>query len=168
MPGGYGDDQMFFPQNSPLHGGVLETDAAKPDIDPTVLERGDLADAGQGPRNGLEYRDAVARRVGTKATDAFFAAYVATGLPHTSGGRPPGSAGAPAYGIPGRIDLLDVLEGWVERGRKPADALLLTLHETTAPYRVVASRPMCKCSTWSRFSGRPDQGNDWQRYSCVR
>lgn len=133
-----------------------------------LILREDLSDAGQGPRNGLEYRDAVARRVGAKATDAFFAAYVATGLPHTSGGIPPGSAGAPAYGIPGRIDLLDVLEDWVERGGKPADALLLTLHETTAPYRVLASRPMCKYGAWSRFAGRPEQGNDGHRYSCVR
>lgn len=157
---------------------VLEVSAIMDATDPDLaafrarggklILRENLGDAGQGPRNGLEYRDAVARRLGTKATDSFFLAYVATGLPHTSGGIDPGTHGAPAFGIPGRIDLLDAIENWVERGRKPGGNLMLTLHENAPPYRVIASKPMCRYGTWPHFGGRPGEGADGTRYDCRR
>ncbi|WDF74505.1 tannase/feruloyl esterase family alpha/beta hydrolase [Novosphingobium sp. KACC 22771] len=131
-----------------------------------LILREDLADSGQGPFNSLQYRDAVARLMGQKTTDAFFAAYVATGLPHTSGGIDPGTPGAPAYGIPGRIDLLDVLEDWVERGRKPGAALILTLHDPAQPERVTASKPMCRYGTWPFFTGQPGEGANGSKYEC--
>lgn len=131
-----------------------------------LILREDLADSGQGPFNSLQYRDAVARLMGQKTTDAFFAAYVATGLPHTSGGIDPGTPGAPAYGIPGRIDLLDVLEDWVERGRKPGAGLMLTLHDAAQPERVIASKPMCRYGTWPYFTGKPGEGADGTKYMC--
>lgn len=131
-----------------------------------LILREDLADSGQGPFNSLQYRDTVARLMGQKTTDAFFAAYVATGLPHTSGGIDPGTPGAPAYGIPGRIDLLDILEDWVERGRKPGASLMLTLHDTAQPEHVIASKPMCRYGTWPYFTGKPDEGADGTKYVC--
>lgn len=131
-----------------------------------LILREDLADSGQGPFNSLQYRDTVARLMGQKATDAFFAAYVATGLPHTSGGIDPGTPGAPAYGIPGRIDLLDVLENWVERGVKPGAGLMLTLHDGARPEQVIASKPMCRYGTWPYFTGTPGEGANGAKYMC--
>lgn len=131
-----------------------------------LILREDLADSGQGPMNALHYRDAVARFMGAKAANSFFLAYVATGLPHTSGGIEPGTPGAPPYGTPGRIDLLDTLENWVEHGRKPGVSLMLTLHDPSQQNRVTASKPMCRYGTWPYFTGRKNEGADGSKYAC--
>ena len=148
-------------------------DATDPDLSAfrarggKLILREDIADAGQAPRNPLDYYDAVSRKLGKKATSGFFAAFVAAGLPHTSGGIEAGSPGAPSYGIAGRIDLLSLLEDWVERGRKPKSKQMLTLHDKADPHRVTASRPMCSYGTWPVFTGKGKE-SDGNRYSCRR
>lgn len=131
-----------------------------------LILRENVSDSGQGPFNALHYYDAVGRLMGEKTRDSFFLAYVATGLPHTSGGIDPGTRGAPAYGIPGRIDLLQVLERWVEQAEKPTPRLMLTLHDAAQPDRLISSKPLCRYGTWPYFKGSADQGADGTKYQC--
>jgi feruloyl esterase len=117
---------------------------------------------------GLNYWDAVVAKMGRSTVDQFFAAYVATGLGHTSGGVDAGSANAPSYGTPGRVDLLAQLDNWVENGVKPADQLTLTNRQPLPPYTVIASKPMCRYGTYPKFIGAGTIGGDQAgNYACV-
>jgi feruloyl esterase len=149
-------------------------DATNPDLTAffnrggKIILREDLGDKGQSPQTGLDYWNAVGAKMGKDRTEQFFAAYVATGLPHTSGGVPAGSAYAPTYGIPGRVDLLAPLEAWVERGVKPADSMTLTNRDALPPYAVTASKPMCRYPLFPRYVGTtPAGGNVAANYQCV-
>lgn len=163
------DPALFRPRVEQVSGLM---DATNPDLRAfrarggKLILREDLSDSGQAPGNALAYHDAVAKRLGKNAADSFFLAYVAAGLPHTSGGIDPGTPGAPQFGIAGRIELLDVLEGWVEHGRKPGASLMLSLHDKAAPYRTIATRPMCRYGTWAHFVGQANEGADGTKYVC--
>jgi feruloyl esterase len=106
--------------------------------------------------------------MGASQVDQFFAAYVATGLPHTSGGIAAGATAAPGYGIPGRVDLLPVLEAWVERGVAPAQQYTLTNNQALAPFAVTASKPLCRYPLYPKYTGSGTAGgSDAANYSCV-
>ena len=51
------------------------------------------------------------------------------------------------------VDLLDPLDRWVNDGTVPADALVQTVKQTTPPFRLLASRPMCRYPNYPRYSG---------------
>jgi len=122
----------------------------------------------QSPLTGLNYWDAVVAKMGRETVDQFFAAYVATGLPHTSGGNNAGASNAPGYGIPGRVDLLAVLDNWVERGTKPADQYALTNRKALPPYEVEASKPMCRYGSYPKFVGTGSaSGSLAENYTCA-
>jgi pimeloyl-ACP methyl ester carboxylesterase len=149
-------------------------DATNPDLTAffkrggKLILREDLGDKGQSALAGLNYWDAVVAKMGKATVDQFFAAYVATGLGHMSGGVDAGSPNAPAYGTPGRVDLLSQLENWVENGVKPADQMTLTNRQPLPPYAVIASKPMCRYGTYPKFTGTGATGGDQaSNYACV-
>lgn len=137
-------------------------DATNPDLSAfrarggKLILREDMSDTAQSPLTGLNYWDAVVARMGAGAVADFFAAYAATGLPHTSGGIAAGTANAPAHGIPGRVDLLAVVEDWVEKGVKPATQYTLVNKSTLAPFAEVASKPMCQYPQYPQYVGTGD------------
>ncbi len=133
-----------------------------------LILRENMSDSAQSPWTGLNYWDAVAAKMGKRTVDKFFVAYVATGLPHTSLGVDAGSANAPPYGIPGRVDLLEPLVKWVEKGEAPPTQFTLTNQEALPPHKVIASKPMCRYGTYPKFVGSsPAGGSDAKNYSCV-
>jgi hypothetical protein len=149
-------------------------DADQPDLSAflarggKIILREDLADKGQSAMAGLRYWDAVVAKMGRGKVDEFFAAFVATGLGHTSGGYDAGAPNTPSYGIPGRVDLLAPLENWVEKGIRPPDQLTLTNRKSLPPYEVVASKPMCRYGTYPRFTGAGSAGGDQAtNFACV-
>jgi pimeloyl-ACP methyl ester carboxylesterase len=149
-------------------------DATNPDLTAffnrggKLILREDLSDTAQSPLTGLNYWDAVVAKMGRQTVDQFFAAYVATGLPHTSGGINAGASKAPSYGIPGRVDLLAVLDNWVERGTKPADQYVLTNRKALPPYEVEASKPMCRYGSYPKYVGTGSaSGKLAENYSCT-
>lgn len=149
-------------------------DATNPDLTAfynrggKLILREDLGDKGQSPTTGLNYWDAVVAKMSKATVDQFFAAYVATGLGHTSGGVDAGAANAPVYGTPGRVDLLAQLDDWIEKGIKPADQLTLTNRQALTPYSVVASKPMCRYGTYPKFIGTGSSGGEQaSNYACV-
>lgn len=148
-------------------------DATNPDLTAfharggKLILREDLSDTAQSPFTGLNYYDAVRQRMGA-VTDEFFVPFVATGLPHTSGGINPGATNAPAHGIPGRFDLLPVLEAWVERGERPAQQYTLVNTQAVAPFAVTASKPMCRYPAYPRYTGTTPAGaGDAANFTCV-
>ena len=133
-----------------------------------LILREDMSDTAQSPLTGLNYWDAVVARIGASTVGEFFAAYAATGLPHTSGGIAAGTANAPAHGIPGRVDMLAVLKDWVEKGVKPAARYDLVNRQALAPFAQVASKPMCQYPTYPRYTGTDGSGAaQASNYSCV-
>ncbi len=148
-------------------------DATNPDLSAffarggKLILREDLSDTAQSPFTGLNYWDATVARLGRTTVEQSFVAYAATGLPHTSGGVVAGTPNAPAHGIPGRVDLLAQLEGWVERGVKPSDQLELVNREPLPPYNVVASKPLCRYPAYPRYVGTSPAGaNVANNYVC--
>lgn len=133
-----------------------------------IILREDLSDKGQSAMTGLRYWDAVVAKMGRDKVDGFFAAYIATGLGHTSGGYDAGAPNTPSYGIPGRVDLLAPLENWVENGIKPSAQLILTNRGPLPPYGIVASKPMCRYGLYPKFTGSGAAGGeDAANYACV-
>lgn len=149
-------------------------DATDPNLEPffrrggKLILRENIGDKGQSGRAGLNYFDAVVARMGRPTVDQFFAAYVATGLGHTSNGVEAGTPNAPAYGVPGRVDLLAQLDNWVESGVKPADQLTLVNRQPLPPYAIVASKPMCRYGSYPRFTGAGTAGGEQAgNYACT-
>lgn len=133
-----------------------------------LILRENLSDKGNSPRTGFDYYDAVVARLGQAKVDDFFVAYGATGLPHTSLGLAAGSANVPAYGTPGHIDFVGLIDDWVVKGTKPAESLVLTNRQPLPPYDIVAAKPMCRFGFYPKFVGAtPADGNRAESYACT-
>ena len=148
-------------------------DATNPDLTAffnrggKLIVKEDMADTAQSPFTALNYWDAVVARMGRDTTEQFFVAYAAPGLPHTSNGIAAGTANAPAYGIPGRIDLLGLLDDWVENGNKPAEQLTLESRDALPPHAVTAEKAMCRYPLYPRYVGPADGGAVAANYVCT-
>ena len=133
-----------------------------------LILRENLSDKGNSPQTGFDYYDAVVAKMGKDKVDQFFVAYGATGLPHTSTGLNAGTANAPAYGTPGQIDFLTLLDDWATSGVKPAESLTLTLRSPLKPYDLISSKPMCRYGSYPRYTGAtPAGGNSASNYVCT-
>ncbi|RQV07376.1 tannase/feruloyl esterase family alpha/beta hydrolase [Burkholderia cenocepacia] len=149
-------------------------DATNPDLTAffnrggKLILREDMGDSAQSPFTGLNYWNAVVAKMGQATVSKFFAAYVSTGLPHTSGGVAAGTKNAPSYGTPGSVDLLPLLEAWSEKGVAPSDSYMLVNTQPLPPYAVTASKPMCRYGTYPRYTGADASGgSNGANYACV-
>lgn len=133
-----------------------------------LILRENLSDKGNSPQTGFDYYDAVVDRLGQATVDDFFVAYGATGLPHTSPGLDAGTVNAPAYGTPGEVDLLGLIDDWVVNGSKPAESVTLANRQPLPPHDVKVSKPMCRFGFYPRYTGStPDGGSLAANYSCT-
>jgi pimeloyl-ACP methyl ester carboxylesterase len=133
-----------------------------------LILRENLSDKGNSPQTGFDYYDAVVAKMGKDKVDQFFVAYGATGLPHTSNGLAAGTPNAPAYGTPGRNDLLGLIDAWVVNGVKPPESVTLSNRSALPPYDVVASKPMCRYGFYPKYVGStPAGGNLASNYACT-
>ena len=64
------------------------------------------------------------------------------------------------------MDLVSAIENWVENGKTPPDAIPQTLKETTAPYKVIRSRPLCRYPKYPRYNGSGDP-DKMENYICA-
>jgi feruloyl esterase len=99
-----------------------------------------MSDYAQSPYAGIAYYMSVAGRMGEASVDDFMRLYVTPGADHMG-------AGAPSS-----VDMLDVLTGWVERGKAPGD-LVQQLYETKPPFAAVSARPMCRYPAYPHYRG---------------
>jgi feruloyl esterase len=99
-----------------------------------------MADYAQSPYAGIGYYNAVVGRMGQAGADGFMRLYTTPGADHMG-------AGAATS-----IDMLDVLAGWVEKGKAPGD-LVQQQYETKPPFAVVSARPMCRWPAYPHYQG---------------
>jgi Tannase and feruloyl esterase len=125
-------------------------DSTNPDLSAFAARGGKLiikehtGDYAQSPFAGIDYYKSVLGKMGREASERFLRLYVTPGADH--GGQ----------SVPDGVDILSVLEDWVEKGNAPGDALLQTQQEAAPPHAVTLSRPMCRYPMYPRYSGSGD------------
>ena len=141
-------------------------DATDPDLSAFFAHKGKLilrehgADFAQSPFQGINYYKSVIAKLGPARVNEFIRFYVTPGVSHI--GRGVDSLGAP---VPRRIDLLDVLDNWVNSGAAP-DTLTLVSQERQPPFKFLAARPMCRYPLYPRYNGRGDP-NAASSFTCT-
>ncbi len=114
-----------------------------------VLEH--MSDYAQSPYAGIQYVEAVQRRMGAQAGE-FLRLYTAPGVDHVG------------TGAPASVDMLGVISKWVERGQAPA-GLQLAEQSAKPPFAVVRTRPLCEWPLWPRYKG--GDANAAGSFECV-
>ena len=127
-------------------------DASQPDLSAFQAWGGKLIlhefsnDHAQSPYAGFEYFDAIQRRMSAAVVDQFVRLYVTAGANHAGFGP----------NLPTSVDVVSLLEQWVEQGKPPADAVVQTLQSTVPPFALLASRQMCRYPAYARYNGAGD------------
>jgi feruloyl esterase len=131
-------------------------DATNPDLSAfeqrggKLIIRSNLADYWSSPLESMNYYDAVTKSMGKDAVDQFLRYYVSPGNAHAG----PAFSGIDGTPFPYQVDLLSVLDAWVDKGQPPPrDQLVQTLHTKEEPFSVVASRPMCVYPGYPHYVG---------------
>ena len=127
-------------------------DATQPDLAAFQAWGGKLIlhefsnDYAQSPYAGYEYFDAMQRRMSAAVTDQFARLYVTAGANHVGFGPD----------VAASVDVVSLLEQWVEQGKPPADAVVQTLQAEVPPFKVLAAKPMCRYPAYARYNGMGD------------
>jgi hypothetical protein len=119
-----------------------------------------MSDHAISPFNGVAYYQSVVDKLGQMSVDSFMRFYVTPGASH--GGT--GVSSLDGSALPNGVDLLDAIDGWVDRRVAPA-ALVQVAQDSKPPFAVTASRPMCRYPEWPRYIGGPPK--DAASFSCV-
>lgn len=131
-------------------------DATDPDLSAFLTRGGKLILKGNGAdytRSLLQevsYYNGVVAKMGQAQVDSFIRFYVTPGVNH--GGEGVMSGGAP---VPSDVDLLGALDDWADGGKAPG-VLAQVTQERDTPFRVTASRPMCRYPEYPRYNGQGD------------
>jgi feruloyl esterase len=140
-------------------------DSTNPDLSRYAARGGKLilkenmADHAISPFNGITYYKSVVEKLGQASVDSFMRFYVTPGANH--GGAGVSSVNGTA--LPQGVDLLDAIDGWVDRGAPPG-SLMQVAQDPKPPFAVTASRPMCRYPQWPRYIGGPPK--DAASFSC--
>jgi feruloyl esterase len=142
-------------------------DTTNPDLSPFLARGGKLILKG----NGADYRrsilqeityyKAVVAKMGQARADSFIRFYVTPGVDHPGNGVMISGAAVPA-----KVDLLGALDGWADVGKTPAE-LVQVSQENKAPFKTVASRPMCLYPAFPRYDGKGDP-SDAASFACAK
>lgn len=124
-----------------------------------LILRENAGDMAQSAAAGIDYVAAVRERLGSARTDDFLRLYVSPASSHG------GSAASLTDGrtIPTNIDLLSVLDDWVEDGTAPGD-LVQVSRAAQAPHAITASRPLCQYPGYPHYRGGDVQAAS--SYAC--
>lgn len=141
-------------------------DATQPDLGAfrarggKLIIRENTGDTAQSALAGMQYYDSVVARMGQAAADGFVRLYVS---PVASHGGPAVSltTGTP---VPTTFDMLTVLDQWATTNTAPPDTLVQVRNDSAAPFRTVASRPMCRYPGYPHFVAGPASHAD--SYRC--
>ena len=131
-------------------------DTTDPDLSPFLNRGGKLILKGNGAdyqRSLLQevsYYKSVVAKMGQGRADSFIRFYVTPGVNH--GGEGLLANGQP---VPSDVDLLGALDSWADQGQTPGTLTQVT-QEKDAPFKVVATRPMCLYPLHPRYDGKGD------------
>jgi feruloyl esterase len=125
-----------------------------------LILKENMADHAISPFNAIEYYKRVVEKLGQASLDSFTRFYVTPGANH--GGA--GISRVDGTGLPQGVDLLDAIDGWVDRSNAPGP-LVQVAQDPKPPFAVTASRPLCRYPQWPRYMGGPP--TDAASFSCV-
>ena len=109
-----------------------------------------MGDFAQSPYAGIEYYKAIVATLGKRAADDFVRAYVSPGADHGGGNAP------------SQVDMVAVLENWVENGIAPGNLV----QAQSSPASLARTRPMCQYPAWPRYVG--GDANVASSFRCTR
>lgn len=142
-------------------------DSTNPDLsaffahDGKLIIRANGGDLALSPMAAINYFNAVTERVGQQAVDQSARLYVSPASTHSG----PAASVTDASAVATMVDLLDPLDRWVNDGTAPAEALVQTVKSPTPPFKLEASRPMCRYPNYPHYTG----GDRWraESYKCT-
>jgi Tannase and feruloyl esterase len=141
-------------------------DATDPDLSAFLARGGKLILKGNGADyqrsvlQEIDYYKSVVAKMGQDRVDQFMRFYVTPGVNHPGNGvMNDGKA------VPAKLDMLGVLDAWVDAGKAP-DILLQVSQEEKAPFKTIASRPMCRYPLSPRYDGHGD-AKEAASFTCA-
>jgi Tannase and feruloyl esterase len=131
-------------------------DATDPDLSAfqarggKLILKGNGADYQRSVLQEIDYYKSVVAKMGQDRADQFTRFYVTPGVNHPGNGvMRDGKA------VPAKLDMLGVLDAWVDSGMAP-DTLMQVSQQEQAPFKTIASRPMCRYPLSPRYDGHGD------------
>lgn len=124
-----------------------------------VILKGNGADYQRSLMQEIAYYNSVVSKMDQQRADQFIRFFVTPGVNHAGNGLL--ASGAP---VPAKVDLLGALDSWVAAGKAP-DQLTQVTQEREVPFKVTASRPMCRYPLTPRYDGRGDP-NEASNFAC--
>ena len=125
-----------------------------------LILKGNGADYQRSVMQEITYYNSIVARMGQSRVDQFLRFYVTPGVNHAGNGLL--SSGA---AVPAKVDLLGALDTWVDTGTAPGQLLQVT-QETQMPFKVTASRPMCRYPLTPRYDARGDP-SEAKSFACA-
>ncbi len=125
-----------------------------------LILKGNGADYQRSVMQEITYYNSVVARMGRERVDQFIRFFVTPGVNHAGNGLL--SSGAP---VPAKVDMLGALDNWVNSGKAP-DRLLQVTQEAKAPFKVAASRPMCRYPLTPRYDGHGEP-SEASSFACA-
>ena len=114
------------------------------------------------PRGALRYYEAVEKYDGAKKVDAMSRFYM---TPYGNHGST-GISAKTGETLPHYVNLLGLLENWVENGVVPPDAPIEKLMDVKPPYTTISARPLCRVPKYPKYKGAGDLKSA-DSYVCV-
>src|SRR5215471_8486382 len=141
-------------------------DATDPDLSAfqarggKLILKGNGADYQRSVLQEIDYYKSVVTKMGQDRVDQFMRFYVTPGVNHPGNG-----VTSDGKAVPAKLDMLGVLDAWVDAGKAP-DVLLQVSQEEKMPFKTVASRPMCRYPLSPRYDGHGDP-KEAASFTCV-
>ena len=126
-----------------------------------LILKGNGADYQRNVQQEIDYYKSVVAKMGQDRVDQFMRFYVTPGVNHAGNG-----VMSDGKAVPAKLDMLGVLDAWVDAGKTP-DALLQVTQEDQAPFKTIASRPMCRYPLSPRYAGHGDP-KEAASFTCAK
>jgi feruloyl esterase len=126
-----------------------------------LILKGNGADYQRSVLQEIDYYKSVVGKMGQDRVDQFIRFYVTPGVNHPGNGvMRDGKA------VPAKVDLLGALDAWVDAGKAP-DSLMQVSQQEEAPFKTIASRPMCRYPLSPRYDGHGDPSQA-ASFTCAK
>jgi len=141
-------------------------DATDPDLSAfqarggKLILKGNGADYQRSVLQEIDYYKSVVAKMGQDRVDQFMRFYVTPGVNHPGNG-----VMSDGKAVPAKLDMLGVLDAWVDAGKTP-DTLVQVSQEEKAPFKTIAARPMCRYPLWPRYDGHGD-AKEATSFTCA-
>jgi feruloyl esterase len=102
------------------------------------------------PYNSVAYDERQTKELGESGVESFLRFYMIPGFGHGFG---PFNA---------KLDSLDVLRNWVEKGQAPANLVAMDGNP-----KANRTRPLCEWPLWPKFTGKPGTESEASSFTCT-